>query len=175
MAMATSTISYSWSDVRQRIIACAPERYPFGWLMVNLVCLVATSVTLGDMLIATDDLSERPRAAALYLVWNFGTTIIWLVEVGLSIALLQSREQERRVSWEKPVELILAIYFTFDSLHLLWKWKVQKQDIEEELFDVSVNLLGFLFISYDTYTTYRKESLEDYSDHPVGESTALVV
>ena len=169
------TSTTTWTELKQRLIACAPERYPLGWLGVNVTCLLATTVVLVDVLIATDDLAERPTAAALYLVWNFGTTLVWLAEVGLSVALLQSRETERIMTWEKPVELLLAIYLSCDSLHLLWKSKVKRQDIEEELFDVSVNLLSFVFISYDTYNTYQSGLLEDYSDRPVGESTALVV
>ena len=168
----------------QWLLSLAPEVNPVGWLTVNLICLGAGLVALVDNLEATEDLSERPTATALYLVFNFGTTIVWLAEVGLSLYLLQSREEARlATSGSKIIELPVATYMTANSLDLLWQWKIQKKHIEEQLFDIIISVLSYIYLSYEVYhRAYGHQPGEngacgvfDDTARPAGESTALIV
>ena len=161
----------------QRLAAASPKRSPWGWLGVNGFCLAATLVTFVDIWIATEDLSERPTAAALYLAWNFGTTLVWCSEVGLSIANHIVGETNASLEWATKIEFLLAIYLTLDSLHLLWKWKIKKQKLEEELIDVCINLLSFSYASYNSYRALqsRKEgSKSTQQTETATESTRLL-
>ena len=164
----------------------APQGNPSIWFVINITCLTASFVTLVDLLVASDyDLSERPTAQALYLLWNFGTTAVWCAEIGLSAAfiVLQQQQQEstssswNAIGWDKRLELLLALYFTADSAHLLWKWKIKKQKLDEELGDACLSLLGYFYTSYETYQQKRQRQQEGSSEEQstVDESTSLVV
>ena len=162
------------------IAATAPEENPLIWCFVNLLCLLFSLETLANLLLSTQDLSERPTAKGLYLIWNFGTTLVWVTEVSLSVAFQRQNQQQRRqsLSWEKRIELLAAIYFAWDSLHLLWKWKIKKQDLDEEIWDVCINTLVFLYAAYETYTKFRASKQQEvYGERQttIDETSALVV
>jgi len=154
------------SVVRISSSAWSPQQSPLGWAVINAVCFLASVTLLIDVFIAQADLSERPVARAAYLVWNFGTTLVWLVEVSLSVNL-------SRLRWEHYVEIFLAAYFTVDSFHLLYKWKIRKQDIDEELWDVLINVAVYAVASERVYSIYKRESQQQETQST--EATPLVV
>ena len=48
------------------------------------------------------------------------------------------------------IELSLAVYFTMDSIKLITKWRLDKEDIEADLFEVSLNTVAYGYISFLT-------------------------
>jgi hypothetical protein len=43
------------------------------------------------------------------------------------------------------IEFMIAMYFLIGSFQLLWKLKIQHQDAQEELLDVAISLLAYLY------------------------------
>ncbi len=60
-----------------------PSQSPQTWIVINTVCFVYSLVLSIYIVKALRDSGERPSVGALYLIWNFGTTIVWCFEAGL--------------------------------------------------------------------------------------------
>ena len=159
----------------KRLASYAPATHPVVWCITNSVCAFASALALADLLIATDDFLERPFATALYLIWNFATTGVWLVEIGLTVvwhiwtALNEDGNRTMasdagfwslvtRIPWIPRIELLLAVYFLLDSMRLLWKWQLQGQDVEAELVEVVINFLAYLYMCWETYSRAASSS-----------------
>lgn len=46
---------------------------------------------------------------------------------------------------QEIIEFMIAVYFLIGSFQLLWKSKIQQQDAQEELLDVAISLLAYLY------------------------------
>eukprot|EP00977_Amphora_coffeiformis_P011258 scaffold2707_cov169-Amphora_coffeaeformis.AAC.14 len=138
----TTTAAASWS----------PAKRPLAWAILNGICFLASALVLVDIFVAQEDLAERPWARGGYLCWNFATTLVWWVEVTLIVA----DHLPAPLSWEHWIELLLVVYFVADSAHLLYKWKIRKQNFEEEIADVSVNMTIYLFVLVKGLHLYRQ-------------------
>ena len=149
----------------------SPEQSPLRWAVINAICFLASVALFIDILIAEIDLSERLIARAGYLIWNFGTTVVWLSEVAPTI-----QYSYPVLKWEHCVETLLAVYFTVDSFHLLYKWKIKKQDIEEELWDVAINAIVYAFAFARVFSIYKRSKRESFQKEGgiASESTGLV-
>jgi hypothetical protein len=122
------------------VIRCVPEFNPFPWIVINALCC-AWSVWLIYALHDTDTPRERILGTHLYLIWNFVTTIMWCVEVGLIVSYSSP-------SWVRKVELVLAFYFMIEALQVAKDWKEPDNQIWLEYFDLSLNSLAYLFELY---------------------------
>jgi hypothetical protein len=153
------------------------------WTILNLIALATSGSLLVDLVVASEDPTERPGAASFYLVWNFGTTLLWVTEV--SFRALAWRKAIRtpevlarrriRAGIALIVEWSLAIYFTFDAIHLLRKWKLQKEDFDADTIEVFLNTAGFAYISIASYRDYLGSSAEgQYAQVQGAESTPIV-
>ena len=138
-----------------------------------------------QLLVATFDWKERPNAIAYYLIWNFGTTILWIIEVTFrayyswrTISLYKAKPVLANIAL--VVEWTLAVFFTYDSIRLLIEWKIKKQDVEEDLFEVFLNIFGFAYITVITYREYESVRHQNYqsiadNDYGIHAGTSLVV
>ena len=157
------------------MIQWSPKRHPRGWLVVNLVCLVASlALAANIVLFFRDDPELRPVGAALYLLYNFTTTLIWCVEIGLTAWEQQAEFSSsssswlsrllRNTTWPVRLELIVAVYFFADSLHLLWKWRLTKNKLEAGLWDAMIGSVAYLYVAYDCWNVLRGRSAGGYVD-----------
>ena len=152
-----------WPRARElsaRLRGYAPVACPGLWLIINLLCLAASLYVLAHIL-TTGVLDNARRTVALatasYLIWSYLTTLVWIAEIGLSVhyKLTPVGKQEgerttwRELPWAERIELVLAVIFTFNSLHLLLEWKLEGEDLDEDLLDVVLNILGY------SYTTWQ--------------------
>lgn len=150
-----------------------PDQSPLAWTCINLFCLVWSLILVFDIFLVEEDLEDRPGAAAMYLVWNFGTTAVWCVEVGLQqVGYHASCHDDKNHGtffinnhgddgggtqrtrfkllldrWVRWIELGLAVFFLVDSMMLLYKWRLAHNHLEEELGEVLINVFAYLFIS----------------------------
>ena len=129
----------------------APSNAPRFWNAINAFVFL-WSFLLSIELGSSNKISalERLEDVRYYLVWNFGTTLIWASEVTLNCLAAKSSSQHSS-SWPKEnvqllIELILALYFTGDSIYMLRKWKQQGEDLDGQLVDTVLNSLAYLYL-----------------------------
>mmetsp|Transcript_12914 Transcript_12914/g.31406 ORF Transcript_12914/g.31406 Transcript_12914/m.31406 type:complete len:230 (+) Transcript_12914:73-762(+) len=48
------------------------------------------------------------------------------------------------------IELSLAVYFTMDSIKLITNWRLDREDVEADLVEVSLNVVAYGYISFLT-------------------------
>lgn len=151
-------------------IASSPEQSPLRWAVINAACFLASVAVFVDVLVAETDVSERPAARASYLIWNFGTTIVWLFEVATII-----HYRYPALKWEHCVEILLAVYFTVDSIHLIYMWQIKKQDVEEELWDVAINAVVYAIVLERVVSICKRKSDSiQHGENASDENTLLV-
>ena len=111
-------------------------------MWINIACFLASSILLVYLLVAQEvDFAERPFAKGSYLAWNFATTAVWMLEVGLR---LYGTYREEATTREKHLwvwlEAVLAVVFLYDSIRLIDQWRLEDQDLEEDMLDVVMNV-----------------------------------
>lgn len=150
------------------------------WIALNAAALAASLFLAVQLMFAVDDWHSHNTAAGWYLLWNFATTTLWVVEVSCRVydwSLYHHRRRQTQSdeddssrstvlgtmttvdSIELVVEWTFAVLFTIDSIKLLIKWKVRKQDIEEDLVEVVLNIIAFGYITIATLQDYHEEKL----------------
>eukprot|EP00525_Craspedostauros_australis_P013770 CAMPEP_0198135372 /NCGR_PEP_ID=MMETSP1442-20131203/60555_1 /TAXON_ID= /ORGANISM="Craspedostauros australis, Strain CCMP3328" /LENGTH=195 /DNA_ID=CAMNT_0043796537 /DNA_START=315 /DNA_END=902 /DNA_ORIENTATION=+ len=154
-----------------------PEKAPKKWFIINVICALASVVVLVELLVASDEWAERPWATALYFVWDFGTTFVWVVETGLEVAYRKSDHTDASLSCDHWAELVVAAYLLLDSGHTLLVGKTLKGGLGSETFAVVVNIIFFVLIAAKTWEDMRakqqqqQQSLEDDGDEAASETT----
>mmetsp|Transcript_15864 Transcript_15864/g.18083 ORF Transcript_15864/g.18083 Transcript_15864/m.18083 type:complete len:184 (-) Transcript_15864:102-653(-) len=153
-------------NVRFKVGQWVPSRNPSKWIIINLSLLLYSLIISFSIVVALRENDEKPTAATLYLVWNFSTTLAWCIETGLeswwsydtycniSTSTLPgdsefSNRTTLQIWWkekkEEMIELVLAIYFLIGSSMILWKLNIKKENVEEELNDVAISILAYLY------------------------------
>lgn len=141
-----STVVSTWTPAY--VTRLAPINSPMLWEFINAI-LFAWSFLLTleiSNAVIGESLNHSLEESHWYLIWNFGSTIIWCLEVTLT-ALVRADEGE---NWQDSYlilcELVLAIYFTCDSIRLYRKWREESGDLEGELFDAILNTIGYFYL-----------------------------
>lgn len=131
------------------------HRIHLYWTIVNGLVVLFSTILFIDILRAGEDRSERPWAVAEYLLYNFGTSLIWIIEVSMR-AYEQSTVHKSLV-----VEWLLALYFVGDSTKLVVEWKIQeKNDLTENGLEALVGILSYSYMGYLTYNAYQKSTTQ---------------
>ncbi len=113
---------------------------------------------------------ERLEGTREYLTYNFGSTLYWVLECGLTFAerdlelhFLQSAFDKMRAmkkpsdimhcfeTWtmenvEVSVELALAIFFLLDSMNTFNEWYRPDKDVSAELLNTFIDLAAYLYL-----------------------------
>jgi len=138
----------STSTVSRELAQYAPTNAPYSWLIVNGVILLWSTLLVLEIAIDSD--LHPLEQTHLYLIWNFGTTFCWCIEVALTAL---ANEQEAKTTngatdhaWATVLELVLAIYCIIDSIRLFRKWRRADGDIVGELMDATINMLGYGYL-----------------------------
>ncbi|GFH55397.1 hypothetical protein CTEN210_11873 [Chaetoceros tenuissimus] len=161
--MNTPTIS------RLRHIAnYSPPKSPKTWLFINITCAIWSILLFIEILYTLGPL-ERLEGTREYLIYSFGTTIVWVIEVTFTCIhhqsiLLTSDDTnsssntsylifrmiyfQTREDYEIWVELILAVYFLFDSMDSFVQWKKADLDVTSQGLDAFVNFAGYIYEMY---------------------------
>jgi hypothetical protein len=138
------------------------------WTILNLIAFTASAFLAVDLVAASSAGMDRRGAAAFYLVWNFGTTILWISEVSYRAfewrKAARTDESSNNLNLSSValiVEWSLAILFTFDSIHVLIKWKLRKEDIDADMVEVVLNTLGYAYLSIAMFRGYSGSRAKD--------------
>jgi len=130
------------------------------WTILNLTVVLFSIALSFDIIRAVDDRSERSGAMAEYLIYNFGTSALWVVEIALNT---YEKWKNSDLSAERNsimVEGFASIYFVYDSIDLMIKWKLNKEDLSEPLFEVVVNIISYSYLSVSSLQAYYKAKRE---------------
>lgn len=136
-----------------------PTNSPRAWLVINAICCL-WSFLLVLIVLFTDDSIGKRLAKAQYLVYDLFTTLVWVVETGLTSVF-----DYDVTSVEQWVEFALAIYFLGDSTVTVIKWKLQKE--HTSLMGIAV-FIGFVAYLYrciaDVRDLRRRQDFEELRD-----------
>lgn len=114
------------------------------WFCINLTCFVWSFLLLIEILWTVEPL-DRLQGTHVYLTWNFGTTIIWVVETALPVCTLGWKS-----SFFQMGEWILALYFLVDSIALFQQWQQPDEDIRGEVLDAVISLAAYAYLLWKT-------------------------
>ena len=80
----------------------------------------------------------------LYLVWNFGASTTWCLEVTLTVLVPAEKGGSWLGSYLVWLELLLSIYFATDSILLFRQWQ-KTGNWKSELVVTILSTLGYLY------------------------------
>lgn len=126
----------------------APVQRPTAWLGVNILCALASFIVLAHSLAALDLSAYHPSAEALYFVYSAVTTVLWCLEIGLTV--WERRWTEQPLTAITYAELLLAVVFGYDSIALALAWRLNQGDLEVNAWDAGLNALAYLYAAWET-------------------------
>lgn len=127
-----------------------PSLNPQRWLVMNVILVWFSSIIL---IIEIENPGENglSLAAESYIIYNFGTTIIWCFEAGFESwwsIRTRTMSQKDLFTWKVffiVAEVVVAVFFLVDSCVLFWKWKIVGFDIVSSSYDILANLIFYLY------------------------------
>lgn len=134
----------------ERLKEWVPSRTPLRWFLINQCLLFYSMIQFSIIIMTIHNTGAKPSVAASYLIWNFGTTIIWCFEAGLELWwIIRTISISRKDLLSIQVlinigEMIIAVYYLIDSISLLYHWESRSDSIQWSLLDVGLNA-GFYF------------------------------
>lgn len=155
-------------QLRERALALAPEKNPALWTIINGVLFLWSAVLVYEI-VATEGPLERPYGEHLYLIWNFGSTVMWCCEIGLHVWY-----HYPLFSWLDGLQLVVAFYFLFDSILLFARWANPEKEIDDELVDVGITSLAYLAILIYTANLWRQKARGEQVETEDEQETSFV-
>ena len=167
--------------MRSLLQNCSPHHHPYRWMFVNVVVLLWSMLLLARIInnTETNDANEKGGIEYNYLLYNFATCIIWLIEVTFNVldhkkyfdptagsggdTLLEQpshtasrAERTKREVVALWIEFALAAYFFIDSTVV---WHLSREQIHREAkgmtVDVFVNIAGYAFLVYRQFVDWK--------------------
>ena len=124
------------------VTTSSPLRAPKTWMWINAVCL-AWSILLFIEIIFTLGPLDRLEGTRAYITYNFVTTLVWVVEVGLTV--LDDMKQQSILSRWDLFELAVGLYFLIDSMRLFLDWYKADVDVGGESLDTLINFAAYVY------------------------------
>lgn len=134
------------------ILKYSPNSAPRAWLLIN-GAILAWSVLLLCELLLTISPEDRLEGTRAYLLYNFGATLIWVVEVGLHLlehhqlkvhSSTNPNHEHKDLYW-LLAELIIALYFLYDSTRVFVLWRTPDSNVRAQLLDTIINIAAYLY------------------------------
>lgn len=159
----------------ERLLEWSPGKNPRVWFWINVFWILISLLVGIDLLYATEELSERPFANSFYLLYNFGLCLTWCMEFGLNLVWKlhpsSVTEWSIRAKAEVVIEGLLAVYFLWDAISLVYEWHVLNDELIAEILDVCVEILAYLWMAVVTRKQMlEKEKEDDGRQQPLMES-----
>jgi len=148
--MSSDTMAHAFFE------SLVPGICPKPWIILNTVCLLSSTFIFYDILYTEGPL-ERRYGTQLYISWNFGTTIVWVLQTALTYWYFnydhsntpditnENEDDKATTSWINRIQLVAAVYFLMDSLHMLYRWRKTNKHVEAEEWDVGISTVAYLF------------------------------
>jgi hypothetical protein len=122
------------------VTTSSPLRARKTWMWINAVCL-AWSILLFIEIIFTLGPPERLEGTRAYLTYSVGTTLVWVVEVGLTVLGMEQSILSRRDLFE----LAVAVFFLIDSMRLFLDWYKADVDVGGKSLDILINFAAYVY------------------------------
>lgn len=158
---------------------CSPHFHPHRWIAINCTILIWSTILLARIWKSTESQNddEKTRIEFSYLVYNFGTCVVWLNEVFFNVldhkryldsregfggeeSLLQPIHKVERTKNEVIalwIEVALAAYFFVDSTSIAVH--LSRKQIHREAkgmtFDVCINVAAYGFMVYRQFVHWK--------------------
>lgn len=172
---------------KRLIRACSPHYHPYRWLVVNCIVHIWSILLLLGIWSITGNHEEEDRTTVEfdYLIYNFGTCAIWVVEVLFNIldykrytewegfgeeSLLRPTQKDERTKKEVIalwIEGALAVYFFVDSTCVfgnLHRHQIHRQ-AEGMAYDVFLNMAAYAYMIYRQVIDYQDTGEGTGSEH----------
>uniref|UniRef100_A0A7S2EUL1 Uncharacterized protein n=1 Tax=Trieres chinensis TaxID=1514140 RepID=A0A7S2EUL1_TRICV len=175
------------------LVSYSPFRARKTWITINSMCLLWSILLILELAFTLDPL-DRLEGTRVYLSYNFVTTIIWLLEVGLTLADVYATNHREscfeclhfrtRQDVELMVELIVALYFFGGSLQVFFQWYTVDTNVSGQFVDAILNLVAYAYLLwrvmsdrssdsdggfYDEGENYDSTKQDEQSDSPCQE------
>jgi hypothetical protein len=124
------------------VTTSSPLRAPKTWMWINAVCL-AWSILLFIEIIFTLGPLDRLEGTRAYITYNFVTTLVWVVEVGLTVL---DDVKQSILSRRDLFELAVALFFLIDSMRLFLDWYKADVDVGGESLDILINFAAYVYL-----------------------------
>jgi len=147
---------------------------------INAIVLTWSNILVSNIVGTRNDSNENDERTTVeleYLVYNFGTSAIWALEVGLNIFDYTDTKEEgvEHSLLEQPVhsitnasetiplwiEFSLAVYFVIDSAAVVFH--LTRKEVHHlangMLLDVVINMLAYFYLVYRQFADWRKSNL----------------
>ena len=111
-------------------------------MWINAVCL-AWSILLFIEIMFTLGPLDRLEGTRAYITYNFVTTLVWVVEVGLTV--LDDMKQQSILSRWDLFELAVGLYFLIDSMRLFLDWYKADVDVGGKSLDILINFAAYVY------------------------------
>ena len=137
------------------LIPYVPEESHRVWTIINNIFAITGCFLVLDLILAQGDVSERPFASGFYVLFNFSTCLVWVVESGLSFTY-QHFHLVQRTAWYTKLELIIAVYFAVTTFVALWTWKVDNGKMAQQatsLWEVALDTSFYIYLSIRSWRT----------------------
>eukprot|EP00979_Chaetoceros_neogracilis_P009125 scaffold2062_cov273-Chaetoceros_neogracile.AAC.40 len=168
----------------------APVKSRKMWTWINAICLVWSLLLLAGLLFTFGPL-ERLQGTHAYLSWTVVTTIVWVVEVGLTMFEMQQGNLNKDVfkflyfqTWkdfEVFMELLAALYFLADSTKVFWLWQKADPDVDGQMLDALLCSMAYCYqvVALRDHQTDHSSDYIDIDESHIDEnsttSSAVVV
>ena len=186
------------SPSRKRLLRkFSPHQQPKIWLLINGLILIWSTILFIDVVGTLNEDAENDEktyAELQYLIWNFGTCLLWVIEVGLNIfdfidskeelgenSLLQHTDRSITNNTQNEtlplwIELSLAFYFLIDSVGIVFHLtrKEVHNSAKGMFFDVVVAILAYLFMVYRQFVDMRQSKLKENGQMTIDSGREIV-
>ena len=130
-------------------------------MWINAVCLAWSILLLIEIIFTLGPL-DRLEGTRAYITYNFGTTLVWVVEVGLTV--LEDVKQSIVLSRRDLFELAVALFFLIDSMRLFLDWYKADVDVGEESLEVLLNFAAYVYLLSKLQESPVVAGSDDYLD-----------
>ena len=147
----------------------SPPNSPVMWFVVNFLCCVWSLLLFLLILFGTDDSEEKAVIKQHYLFYNFMTTFIWVVEMGLTVWVSHRGRHSTstsffHVSWEVALEFLVSVYFLIDATVMVIAWDYTKHTLIRMSVDAVVGILAYFYVSSTAFQSLLKR--HDFEEIP---------
>lgn len=134
----------------------APEVNPMVWLIINSYCLALSYMMLLILIQAPDGSVLWKIASGQYFEYNFVTTIIWCIEIG--VTMWYDRIMHNTFTSGQVIEFLFAVYFIWDCIDQYMKHKNGEQNKFEDILSLLFNIIVYCHASYQCVLAYRRRN-----------------
>lgn len=162
----------------KQIQRIGPTKALEPWRWINASVLWCSVLILMELL-ATLAPEKRLEGTHAYLVYNFGATLIWVVQSSLDAVDFVCEPNNQAPSppsdgilWLKQnsswllllLEWTVAVYFLYDSVLVFQQWMTPDVDVRADFLDTSINAGWYLYQTLKLASADEEDTSSTHED-----------